>query len=96
MHSQMARFGRFRPPIIVTAIGVLHRCAGEFRVRGIVQRSELDRHIVSADLLEVPAAEAADAAMAAKEVMDTSGAELIVAQRPLPGKQAKGPRLDDD
>src|SRR5262245_16108783 len=61
LRSQMTGFGRCRPPAVVPAVGVADRRGHQLLGRGVVERGKLDGDEVSADLLDIAAAEGADA-----------------------------------
>lgn len=90
----MTRFRRRHPPIVVPPIGELHRPLQQLRRRRIVQRAQLDGDKVTAQLLDMSAAEWANAAMLAEQVMHAPGAELVVAQIGFAGEQTEIGGLD--
>jgi hypothetical protein len=91
---QVPRLCGLRPPAVVPPVEKLDRHLQEFFRRRIVERAHLHRDIVSTDLLDVAAAERANAAVFAERVMCTLCSKLIVAQIGLARKQAEISGLD--
>lgn len=79
--------------MVVTAIRKPNRRFNELRWIDAVESSQLDRDVVTADLLYVSTCERAHAAVSAKEVMPGPRAELVIAQIVLAGDQAECARL---
>lgn len=94
--SKVASLFGLVPPAIVSAVRVPDWRSEEFFWRCVVERSELDRDVVTADLLYVAATERTHAAVAAEKMVPAPGAELVVAEGLFARKKAEGFRFDDD
>src|SRR5579883_2492712 len=92
----MADFGGRVPPRVVAAVAVADGGCDELFGRGIVERSQVDRHVVAAELFQVAAPERTHTAMTAEKVVMAVRAELVVAEIALPAEQAKVGGLDGD
>src|SRR5712671_939305 len=93
--SQVLRFGRWIPPIVVSAVHVTHGQLRELLGIDIVETGDIDRIVGAADLLDVAVAERGDAARLAEPMVAALAAELIVRDVGLAGQQPKILRLDD-
>src|SRR5258708_24745596 len=92
----MPRIRRRRIPVVGASIHEANRCAGELAVIGVVEAGDVDRAEIAAEDFEVPAAEGADPAVPAEEVVPDLAAELVVRQSVLAGDQPKRLGLDED
>src|SRR5688572_2891280 len=81
--SQVAGHGRRPVPVVVPAVLVLHRCAGQLLGGCIVEARDIHRIERAAQLLDVGVAERLGAALLAEPVVDGVAAELVVRQRLL-------------
>src|SRR5258705_11028101 len=90
---KVSRLGRRIPPVVVAPVEKSDRCTGELRWIDVVERGEIDRDVVAADLLDVPAPERAHAAMAAEQVMTVPRRELVVAELAIAREQPERIRL---
>jgi hypothetical protein len=71
-----------------------HRHLGQHLVGHVVERGDLDRDVVAADLLDVAALERAHAAAAAEQVVSLARPELVIAHHVLAAEEPEVFRLD--
>src|SRR5215471_10496747 len=79
-------------PVVVPAVPVDELHVGEIDV---VERIQVQRHVVSAELFEVPAAEARDAAALAEVALRRLAAPFVGGEVTLSGQQLEGIGADD-
>src|SRR5262245_9394901 len=78
---EVARLRRRLPPLVVAAVGVVHRRLDQLSGIDAVQATQLHRDIGPADLRDVAALERAHTTMFAEQVFGLLARETVVAQR---------------
>src|SRR5690606_24018400 len=92
---QVPRLGRRVEPVVVAAVREAHGHVRELLVADVVERRDVDRDEVAADLLDVAGAERPHAAVLAEQVMTALRRELVVGERVLTREQPEVGGLDD-
>src|SRR4249919_234993 len=93
---QMPRFGRRFHPVVVAAVAILDWAGEQFFRGGIVEAGHLHGDVRAAGFGDVAAAEGTYATGPAEQPVRAVGAELVVRQRGLVGKQAERLGLGHD
>lgn len=74
-YLQVPRLRGRLPPLVVAAIGEVHRRLGQILRIHVIEAGELHRDVVAADFLDVPGLERTNAAVFAEQVRALLAAE---------------------